>query len=530
MFNNARADYAVDFIQCLCHSDDFYGVPFDLLPWQHEAVSEFYGTVKENLLRQYQYLYLEIPKKNGKSELAAALGIYHTFGDGVMRGEVYVVAADKSNASIVFNVAVDMIKQCPELMARCKFNLSTKELTDTVTGTRFKVMSSEAYSKHGYKPSCVIFDELHSQPNRDLWDIMTFGAGSARREPVWIVLTTAGDDPDHASIGWEIHEYAQKVLDYRQHGDGINDPIWLPYIYGAPDDADIFDEAVWYKANPSLGYTIQIETVRQEALGARNSKGYERLFRWLRLNQWVTVKSHSWLPLPLFDETIGDWNADDLKGLKCYLGFDLSATTDLTALTALFPPQGGYAGWRAIFYTWIPEEAMREREHRDKVPFTAWVKAGHVISTEGNAVDYEKVEEKILWCCHEFDVLAMGGDQWNSRMLTQRLGKTPEFTKNENMILEIPQSIAGMSPSMKQIERKLYANEMTHTNNPCARWCFGNVKIVIDGNENYKTMKNKSIGRIDITVSWINAMAVAELVEWTESTESIYDSRELIIF
>jgi len=201
MFNKSYADFTKDFIRCLKHVDGiWYGKPFDLLDWQESALDEFYGTVKEDNTRQYQYLYFEIPKKNGKSELAAALGLYHTFADGEMNGEVYVCAADRNNAGIVFKVAVSMIEQCPALLKRCKITNSTKEIKDLKTGTVMKVMSSDAFSKHGYKPSCVIFDELHAQPNRDLWDVMTYGSGSARLQPVWIVLTTAGDDPDKKSI------------------------------------------------------------------------------------------------------------------------------------------------------------------------------------------------------------------------------------------------------------------------------------------------------------------------------------------
>src|SRR5690606_57846 len=176
-------------------------------------------------------------------------------------------------------------------------------------------------------------DELHAQPNRDLWDVMTFGAGAARKEPLWWVITTAGDDPDRKSIGWEVHEYARKVRD----GE-LDDPTWYVKIYAAPEDADIFDERVWYEANPSLGHTISIEKVRQEALQARNSEAAERLFRWLRLNQWVSLKQTSWLPLSLWDRTDGKWELAELVGKRCYVGLDLSSTTDLTAACFLFPP------------------------------------------------------------------------------------------------------------------------------------------------------------------------------------------------
>lgn len=512
------ADYAIDFIQCLRHGDDFYGQPFTLLPWQREAVGRFYGTLRDHEdYRQYQYLYLETPKKNGKSELAAAMGLLHTFADGAMCGEVYLVAADRDNASIIFNAALSMLDQCPTLKKRAKIKESTREIVDTVSKTRMKVLSAEAYSKHGYKPTCVIFDELHAQPNRDLWDIMTFGAGSARKQPVWIVLTTAGDDPDRNSIGWEIHEKARKILDYRagKTEGNYDNPIWLPYIFGMPDDpeeaakVDIYDESLWYRINPSLGVTIPIETLRQEALDARQSEAAERLFRWLRLNQWIAVKTVGWLPLTVYDAAEEQLPEETLRGKKCYIGMDLSSTTDLTAITLLFPPQPGLPKWHASFQAWIPEDGMKEREKRDHVPFRLWREQGYIDATPGDCVDYDYIQSCILQAARENQAARLGTDQWNSRMLTQQLSQTQAMEGTE--IVEIPQTMAGLSAAMKTIERLLRKREMTHQKNPCARWCFGNVRCAVDGNENIKPMKNKSIGRIDITVSWIIAMAAALL-------------------
>lgn len=512
MFSNEAAMFVTDFISCLKHTDgEWYGKPFRLLPWQHEAVSAFYGMMKSEesseKVRQYQYLYLEIPKKNGKSELAAALGLYHTFADGEMRGEVYVCAADKQNASIIFNVALEMIELCPALKKRAKIRSSQKEIHDKGSKTVFKVMSAEAYSKHGYKPSCVIFDELHAQPNRDLWDVMTFGAGSSRKQPVWIVLTTAGDDPDRVSIGWEIHEYARKVIEYRKGNteDGLDDPVWLPYIFGAEEDANIYDESLWYQANPSLGHTIAIETVRQEALAARNSEAKERLFRWLRLNQWIALKAVGWLPLTLWDKAKGSWSRADLVGRKCYGGLDLSTTTDLCALVLIFPPSDDDEGFRVIFEAWIPEEKIKERESRDHVPFRDWVKKKYIAATPGDVVDYEYIENKIIEYSMLYDLQMLGTDPWNSRMLTQRL------MKNNINVVEISQTMAGLSPAMKEIERALRSGQMTHEHNPAARWCFGNVRIATDGNENMKPMKNKSKDRIDIAVALIIAKATQML-------------------
>lgn len=234
--DETAGEFVCDFVSRLPTTDS--GKPFQLYAWQREAIMDFYGTMEDDpdageQLRKYWYLYLEIPKKNGKSELAAALGLYHLFADGELNAEVYVCAADKENASIVYNAAVFMLTTAPwtaKMVARGELKIieSRKRIEYRqrvrtgnggykwiVVGV-MAVLSAEAYSKHGYKPSCVIFDELHAQPNRDLWDVMTAGAGSGRKQPVWIVLTTAGDDPDRTSIGWEIHQKAVAIRDARR--------------------------------------------------------------------------------------------------------------------------------------------------------------------------------------------------------------------------------------------------------------------------------------------------------------------------
>lgn len=513
MYNKGFADYAVNFIRALKLGDDFYGQPFELMDWQEEAVREFYGTLRDEQYRQYQYLYLEIPKKNGKTQLAAALGLFHTFADEAKDGEVYICAADRSNASIAFNAALSMLNQCPALLKRAKIRESTKEIIDKKTNTKMKVMSSDAYSKHGYKPTCVVFDELHAQPHRDLWDVMTFGSGTARKQPVYIVLTTAGDDPDRNSIGWEIHERARKIIEYRKgkKEGNYDNPLWLPYIWGLGGDpeecekVDIYDERVWAACNPSLGKTIPIELLRIEAAEARESEAAEKLFRWLRLNQWISVKSTGWLPLSLYDKTEKEIDHALLKGKRCYAGLDLSSTTDLTALCLLFPPQEGLEKWHAIFRAWIPEEKMRERSRRDHVPFDVWVKNGYVLTVPGDCMDFDFVEAEILRAAEEYKLVMLGTDPYLSRMLSQHM------IKKEIDTIEIPQTMAGMSPAMKELERLLRTDEMTHEKNPCGRWCFGNVRTAVDGNENIKPMKNRSIDRIDIAVGWINAMATAML-------------------
>jgi phage terminase large subunit-like protein len=500
----------IEFIQMLHHTGDFYGQPFILLDWEYEVIWDVYGTVNDGGYRQYQYAYLEIPKKNGKTELTAGLSLYHLFNDPPS-GQIYCCAAEKDQAGLVYKAAKEMIEQDETLEELVKVVDSKKEIYNRETGTFIKVLSAEAYSKHGLNPTVVIFDELHAQPNRDLWDVMTFGAGAARKEPLWWVITTAGDDPDRHSIGWEVHEYARRLID----GE-IEDPIWYAKIYGAGEDDDIFDEATWYKANPSLGHTIDVEKVRQEAIGARNDEGKEKLFRWLRLNQWVSLKSVGWLPLTLWDSTVGDWNPAELLGRKCYIGLDLSSTVDLTAAALLFPPQENQDNWRVIFEAWIPEDNMKERIQRDHVPYDRWVKERYLHATPGNAVDYDFVEARIKSMAQQYDIKYLCADPWNSRMLTQRLAKAAIEP------VEVPQTIAGLSPGMKEMERLFRTGHLTHEKNPVARWCFGNIVVAVDGNENIKPMKNKSKDRIDLIVALINAMNIAIRLE---DKRSVYEER-----
>lgn len=568
--DEAAGEFVCQFISRLPTTDT--GKNFCLYDWQTDALMQFYSTMEPDeetgeALRKYWYLYLEIPKKNGKSELAAALGIYHLFADGELNAEVYICAADKDNASIVFNAAVYMLTTAPwtaKMVARGELHIIESrrrvEYRQRVRtgngGYKWKivgimaVLSAEAYSKHGYKPSCVIFDELHAQPNRDLWDIMTFGAGSGRKQPVWIVLTTAGDDPDRGSIGWEVHEKAVGVRDARQlrkildeGGDPrqvlslrhVSDedmaqaqedllardlPNWLPILYGLtamfgddPDDLkdiDIWDENLWYLCNPSLGKHLKLRTLRLEAMEARRSEAGEKLFRWLRLNQWISVKAVSWISLTLYDKTQWGpskkterekWVKEHLTGKLCYGGVDLSTSKDLTAFVLLFPPQPGLDTAVLLPYIWRPRGTVEEAERRDHVPYRDWERAGFLTLCEGDIIDYGDVEATIRWARETFDLRMVGFDPYLSRTIIQRLEPIVP-------VIEVPQDLKNMSPAMKEMDDMMTRKQLLHIHNTCFRWTFGNVRCYVDGNGNCKPLKNKSTGRIDPAVASIIAMAV----------------------
>lgn len=569
MYDAAAGQFVCDFIERLPTTDT--GKPFQLYQWQRDVLMEFYSTLVEAEpgdapVRKYWYLYLEIAKKNGKSELAAALGLYHLFADGELNAEVYVCAADRENAGIVFTAAVFMIQSAPwtaKMIARGDLHLvesqrmieyRVRKRTGNggykwVTVGKMKVLSSEAYSKHGYKPSCVIFDELHAQPNRALWDVMTSGAGAGRRQPVWIVLTTAGDDPDRTSIGWEIHEKAVAVRDARQlrriqesGGDprtvlslkhvAEEDlpaaqvallerdlPNWLPVLYGItalfgddPDDLDaldIWDENLWHLCNPSLGKHLRLRNIRAEAREAKQSQAAEKLFRWLRLNQWITVKAVGWISLNLYDKT--QWGpsplaartewVEQLRGKLCYGGVDLSTSKDLTAFVLLFPPQPGLDCAVLWPFIWRPRGTVQEAETRDRVPYRDWERAGFLELCEGDIIDYSIVESRIRWAKETFQLKLVGFDPYLSRTITQRLSPIVD-------IIEIPQDLKNMSPAMKEVEDMMTRHQLLHVHNTCFRWTFGNVRNYVDGNGNCKPVKNRSTGRIDPAVASIIVMAV----------------------
>jgi phage terminase large subunit-like protein len=479
MRNKARAQEVIDFMQFLKLTDDFFGKPFIVQPWMQDIIYDVYGTVTDKGFRRYNFAYLEIPKKNSKTTTIAGLSVYHLVNDAE-DGQIFCCAADRAQATLVYKAAVSMIEQEPELGKFLKITDSKKEIKNKLTGTILKVLSAESYTKHGLNPTVVIFDELHAQPNRNLWDVMTFGAGAARKEPLWWVITTAGDDPDKLTIGFEIHEFAQRII-----SGEVVDPSWYAKIFCAPEDADIYDEATWYLANPSLGVTISLDAVRKEALAARNSPAAEKLFRWLRLNQWVSLKRLGWLDITLWDSTVGRWGSADLIGKKCYAGLDLASTTDLTGLALLFPPQEGLNEWRFMLEAWIPDAKMKERILRDHVPFDRWVAEKFLHATSGNTCDYDFVKARIETLDQQYDIKFLCTDPWNSRMLTAQLEKTGME------IIEVAQTIAGLSPGMKEIERLLKNGQMTHDKNPLGRWCFGNMVIATDGNENIKPMKTE---------------------------------------
>lgn len=514
MYDEAKAQHTVDFINCLKHTKGRWrGVPFELLPWQDKIIRDIYGNIKPNGYRQYNTAYVEIPKKNGKSELAAAVALYMTCGDNEWGAEVYGCASDRQQASIVFDVAVEMVEQCPALKKRIKPIMSVKRLVYKPTNSFYQVLSAEAYTKHGLNVHSVIFDELHAQPNRELFDVMTKGSGDARTQPLFFLITTAGTDRN--SICFEQHQKAMDIIEGRKI-----DSTFYPVIYGVKDEEDWGSEENWYKANPSLGHTIDIEKVRNAFNSAKENPAEENIFRQLRLNQWVK-QSTRWMPMDKWDECDFNIDIDLLKGRECYGGLDLSSTTDITAFVLVFPPRNDTEKYIVLPFFWIPEDNLKLRVRRDHVPYNVWEKQGFIKTTEGNVVHYGFIEAFIEELGTKYNIKEIAFDRWGAVQMVQNL-EGMGFT-----VVPFGQGYKDMSPPSKELMKLTLEERIGHGGNPVLRWMMDNIFIKQDPAGNIKPDKEKSTEKIDGAVALI--MALDRSIRHKGASGSVYDERGILV-
>ena len=493
---HGRGQRAVDFLQRLRLTEGrLAGRRFILPPFQERITRRIYGDTLDDGRRRVRTVFLYQPRGNGKTTFTAGLSLLHLFGpEREAAGQVIDAAADRDQASIAFNAASRMVRVDKTLKRVTRIVDSRKTIHHPASASVLRAISHEATTKHGMSISFLNADEVHAWPTRDLWDVLRTSMGK-RDNPLTVITTTAGEG--QTSFAWDLYEYARKVAT----GDVV-DPSFLPILFEAPADADPFDEDVWLQCNPALaaGY-LDIEHLRDMARQAREVPAMLRVFKQLHLNIWQEGAADPWIDMDVWDEGAADFDPADFEGEPCWLAVDLSSTTDLTVVVAVWKRDETYFAWPWFFTC---DGALAKRERADKAPYRAWAADNYLTAIPGPAIDYAVVEARIRDLCSRYDVREISMDPWNAHATNTRL-------LNDGLpVVDVRQGFATMSALSKETERVIISRRLVHGGHPVLRWCFSNVRVDTDPAGNIKPAKNKSTDRIDGAVALVMAIGRAE--------------------
>lgn len=514
-------DSAVDpirFIENLTHPKgrQWAGRPFTLKPWQKRDIIRPMFACGKDGRRTHRTCLIMLPRKNGKSALMAAVGLYMLIADGEPGAEVYIAATDREQASLIFSMAARMIRQDARLSGLCQVVDSQKRIVYPLTGSVLRAISAEAPHHHGFSASCVIYDELHAAPNRELWDVLTTSTG-ARDQPLVVAISTAGTD--RHSLLYELYAHAQSV-----RAGTVSDPTFMSAIWEAPAEADWTDEAVWQAANPALGDFRSLEEMRVACDRAKAIPAQQNAFRRLYLNQWTETETR-WFDLAVWDACGGAIDLEALRGRPCYGGLDLASTSDLTAFVLVFP--GTEAGEPAIVIPtfWVPEESLLKRVQKDRVPYdqwrdTTWYDWPVLRVTRGSATNYDEVRQGIRELAELYEIKGIAYDRWQAIQLVTQL------EEDGAACFPMGQGMASMSGPTKEVERLILTGQICHGDHPLLRWNAGNVTLEQDAAGNIKPSKKKSHEKIDGMVALIEAV---DLMAREQYATSIYDESEVFV-
>lgn len=530
-FDEAAAKAAAEFFpRFLRHTEgEWAGRPFVLADWQErDIVRQAFGWKRRDGTRRYRRVIVWIPRKNGKTELAAGVSILALIGDGEMGGQVYSIASDKDQASIVFNKATTMVGYSDEL--KRDLECFKPSIYCPALNASFKPLSGRPQGKHGLSASGLIGDEVHEWDSDDLYQFV-HQSTAARRQPLEFLISTAGKK---SGYGWELWEECQRIL-----AGESSDEETLVVVYAADPEDDWKDEATWRKANPNIGVSPKLDYIRAECEKAKTSPRLENKFKNFHLNIW-TEQAVRWLPLDAWDQCglsdpradvirdgqrriVNDrWKslADTLQHRRCFAGLDLSSTRDLTAWVLVFPPEEEGGRWIWLPRIFMPRENIELRVKRDKAPYDLWLQSGALIATEGNVTDYGAIKRQVYADAERFRIEGIAIDRWNATQLATEL-------QDEALPVTLfGQGFASMSAPSKELERQVLGFEIDHGGHPALRWCAGNVAVEEDAAENIKPTKAKSTERIDPIVAGIMGLGIAMAAE--REQPSVYAERGII--
>lgn len=468
------------------------GTKFKLRPWQKAFIKAVYGPKNAAGRRLVRQALLTMARKNGKTGLAAGLALAHLCGpEAEQRGQVFSAAADRKQASLIFNEMEAIIFEVPELSNRCNVRRFTKDIEDSITGSKYTALSSDAALAHGLNPSFVVYDELAQAPDRRLFDALVTATGG-RAEPLILVISTQSDQDSHVLS--ELIDYSTKI-----NSGEVIDPGFVGKVYTVPLDANIWDEKVWYLANPALNDFRSLDEMRSFAARAKRLPALEASFRSFYLNQRVAgvtglIPRHDW------NCCSGTVELETLHSAKCWGGLDLSSVRDLTAFVLWFPESGAVLAWH-----WLPEEGLLDREIAEGLPWTLWQRQGWLRTTPGRTVDRRFVAAELAEIVQPFDLLGLAYDRWGMNELKRVL-------QEDGITLplhEFGQGYQSMGPAVSALERELVEHRLKHNNNPILNLAAANVHAMRDPTGARKPIKKQEIDRIDGIVALIMALGLA---------------------
>jgi phage terminase large subunit-like protein len=526
-FDLKTAARAIKFFGFLRHTEgQFAGKRFDLMPFQKFITGSVFGWKNRSGFRRFRTAYNEIGKGNGKTPLAAGIGLLGLLADTEPGAQVYAAAVTRDQANLSFTDAENMAKGSPELSQRVEFNVGNMAVL--ATRSYFRPLSSEHRALSGQRVHIAIIDELHEHPNASVVDKIRAGT-KARRQALIFEITNSGYDRN--SVCFAHHEYSVKILQ-----GVLEDDSWFAYICQldpcakcaaagreAPNEDcadcdDWRDERVSIKANPGLDVILPRQYLREQVREAIGMPTKQNIVRRLNFCQW-TEQAVRWIPMSDWDACPKTIDLTRLVGRPCYGGVDLSTRLDLTAFVKVFPPTDQDPDWVWLCRFFVPRDNVRDRERRDRVPYSAWIKAGFIEATEGDVVDYNVIEERIIEDSKVFSIEEIGFDPWNATQFGTNL-----ISKGFKMV-ETRQGPLTFNEPCKDLEARIRSHHVNHGGNPVLRWNASNVSVHQDRNANLSPDKERSTERIDGIVAGLIAMARAIR---NGNGGSVYESRGIL--
>lgn len=510
-FDAKAAQVVIAFFSLLKHSKgEWAGRPVTLEPWQQFVLASIFGWKRADGTRRFRTAILEVARKNGKTTMAAGVGLYLLVADGEPGAEVYSAATKRDQARLSHGEATRMVKASPQLRREVRIFKDNIHIVDTAS--KFEPLGADSDTLDGLNVHGAIIDEIHAHKSRDTWDLLETATG-ARRQPLMFGISTSGFD--RQSLFFSQHEYTEKVLQ-----GVVEDDSWFGIAYTIDEGDDWQDEGVWLKANPNLGVAKKWDDMRRKAARAREMPSAQNAFMRLELDIW-THSETKWVNLEHWRACGKAVDEHGLRGRTCYGGLDLSSNTDTSALVLVFPPQTEDDDYVVLCRFWIPEESMHERVRRDRVPYDVWVRQGFMAATPGNVIDYDWILDQIYEDASTFDLKELAFDRWGATKIQTELMEL----FGEEFLVQFGQGFVSMSAPMKELEKLILGHQMAHGNNPVLTWMADNLVAREDPAGNIKPDKEKSTEKVDGMVALIMALDRATRHEGPK--RSVYEDRGL---